>query len=70
MAKKLDELLKKNSDPKAAKMAKLAEACAKLQAKFGKENVNYLGNKKAEKTPRIPSGRQSYWWWLSSWKDN
>lgn len=56
MAKKLDELLKKNSDPKAAKMAKLAEACAKLQAKFGKENVNYLGNKKAEKTPRIPSG--------------
>jgi recombination protein RecA len=56
MAKKLDELLKKNSDPKATKMAKLAEACAKLQAKFGKENVNYLGNKKAEKTPRIPSG--------------
>ena len=56
MAKKLDELLKKSSDPKAAKMAKIAEACAKLQAKFGKENVTYLGNKKVEKTPRIPSG--------------
>ena len=59
MAKKLDEILTKkgkNDDPKAAKMAKIAEACAKLQAKFGKENVNYLGNKKVEKIPRIPSG--------------
>ena len=58
MAKKLDELLKgkKASAPVNAKMAKIAEACAMLQKKFGKESVNFLGNKKAEPLPRFSSG--------------
>ena len=57
MAKKLDEILKKDpSDPAAAKLAKIASICAGLQKKFGKESVNFLGNSKAEPLPRIPTG--------------
>jgi recombination protein RecA len=58
MAKKLEELVKekKSSAPVNAKMARIAEACAALQKKFGKESVNFLGNKKAEPLPRFSSG--------------
>ena len=38
------------------KMAAIQAACAALQAKFGKESVNFLGNNKAEPIPRIPTG--------------
>ena len=38
------------------KFAALAEICATIQDKFGKESVNFLGNQKAEPIPRIPSG--------------
>ncbi len=60
MAKKLEELMKggkkKESAPVNEKMAKIAAACASLQAKFGKESVNFLGNKKAEPLPRFSTG--------------
>lgn len=57
MAKKLDELLKsKANNAQSQKLAKIAGLCANLQKKFGKESVNYLGNKKPEALPRIPTG--------------
>jgi len=57
MAKKLDELLKKKgAAPANDKMAKIAAACADLQKKFGKESVNFLGNRKAEPLPRFSTG--------------
>ena len=57
MAKKIDDILKKKaSDPKSEKMAKIAAACAELQKKFGKESVNFLGNRKAEPLPRFSTG--------------
>ncbi|MBR4315984.1 MAG: hypothetical protein IKP65_03315 [Alphaproteobacteria bacterium] len=34
----------------------MRKACAALQDRFGKESVNFLGNKKAEPLPRIPTG--------------
>lgn len=42
--------------PKSKKLAAIQAACSALQAKFGKESVTYLGNKKAEPIPRFPSG--------------
>lgn len=60
MAKKLDELLKrgKNGESPAMsdKMSRIAAACADLQKKFGKESVNFLGNRKAEPLPRFSTG--------------
>ena len=60
MAKKLDELLKKGKNGEAPamsdKMSRIAAACADLQKKFGKESVNFLGNRKAEPLPRFSTG--------------
>lgn len=60
MAKKLDELLKKGRKGEAPamsdKMSRIATACADLQKKFGKESVNFLGNRKAEPLPRLSTG--------------
>ena len=54
MAKKsVKELVQ---SPKDKKMAAIQAACAALQAKFGKESVNFLGNNKIEPIPRIPTG--------------
>lgn len=52
MAKKKEEVISNQSK----KLAAIQAACAALQAKFGKESVNFLGNKKAEPIPRIPTG--------------
>ena len=60
MAKKLDELLKRGKNGEAPamsdKMSRIAAACADLQKKFGKESVNFLGNRKAEPLPRFSTG--------------
>ena len=52
--KKLEETVAENSNNK--KMQAIRKACAALQDRFGKESVNFLGNKKAEPLPRIPTG--------------
>ena len=51
--KKLEEILE---SPQSKKLAAIQKACAALQAKFGKESVNFLGNNKIEPIPRIPTG--------------
>lgn len=55
MAKKLDELLKKQ-DVKADKLSRIAGICSRIQKRFGKESVNFLGNSRPEPLPRIPTG--------------
>ena len=63
MAKSIDDVLKKkkkDESPVNEKMAKIAAVCANLQKKFGKESVNFLGNKKAEPIPRFSSGSNAF----------
>lgn len=52
--KKIEEIVAESSNNK--KMQAIKKACAALQGRFGKESVNFLGNKKAEPLPRIPTG--------------
>ena len=53
MAKK-KEIVEESS--KSKKLEAIQKACLALQNKFGKESVNFLGNKKAEPIPRISTG--------------
>jgi len=48
--------VQKEEKTKSKKLDIIDKVCKKLQDKFGKESVNYLGNKEVEKLPRISSG--------------
>lgn len=46
-------------DAQSKKYEMLSKICSSIQAKFGKESVNFLGNNKIEPIPRISSGSRA-----------